>query len=87
MRTLQSNLHFINPWTETVILVDKKVQTENLRKQIVLTNDNITVLIDASVNYRIINNSLAKFNIENEVEAVRSFTHTALRVVCGQMTL
>ena len=80
-------MHFINPWTETVILVDKKIQTENLNQQSVLTNDNITLFIDATVNYRIINNNLAKFNIENEVEAVRSFTYTSLRVVCGQMIL
>lgn len=70
-----------------MILVDKKVQSEDLKKQTVLTNDNITAFVDASVNYRIINNTLAKFRVENEVQAIRLFTYTALRVVCGQMKL
>ena len=53
-RIIHPGLHIINPWTEDVINVDLKTVVRSLHPQQVLTKDNVTVRIETSVYYRVV---------------------------------
>ena len=53
----------------------------------VLTKDNITIQIDASVYYRIIDSFKSQYSVDNVMEAVKFHTFAVLRNVCGIYTL
>ena len=83
VRTLDPGLHYVNPCTEKLLRVDLKIEIIDLVKQSILTKDNITILIDASVYYRIINPRKATYRISNLNMAVSQLTFSTLRCVCG----
>ena len=87
VRTLDPGLHYVNPCTEKLMRVDLKIEIIDLVKQVILTKDNITILIDASVYYRIINPRKATYRISNLGMAVSQLTFSTLRCVCGIHTL
>jgi regulator of protease activity HflC (stomatin/prohibitin superfamily) len=87
VRTLDPGLHYVNPCTEKLWRVDLKIEIIDLVKQVILTRDNITIMIDASVYYRIINPRKATYRISNLGMAVSQLTFSTLRCVCGIHTL
>lgn len=87
VKTLDPGLHYVNPCSEKLIRVDLKIEIIDLVKQVILTRDNITILIDASVYYRIINPRRAVYKISNLPLAVSQLTFSTLRTVCGIHTL
>lgn len=87
VKTLDPGLHYVNPCSEKLIRVDLKIEIIDLVKQVILTKDNITILIDASVYYRIINPRRAVYKIANLPLAVSQLTFSTLRCVCGIHTL
>ncbi len=87
MKTLDPGLHYVNPCTEKILRIDLKIEIIDLVKQVILTKDNITILIDASVYYRIVNPRKATYRISNLSMAVSQLTFSTLRCVCGIHTL
>lgn len=67
---LGPGLHTINPMTETILMVDLRAQVINVAKQALLTKDNVTVLVDAYVNYKIVIPEYAIFKVSNYYELV-----------------
>lgn len=87
VRTLEPGLHYVNPCTEKLKRVDLKIDIIDLIKQVILTKDNITIMIDASVYFKIVNPRKATYRISNLSLAVSQLTFSTLRCVCGIHTL
>eukprot|EP00827_Trimyema_finlayi_P000368 TRINITY_DN1037_c0_g1_i3.p1 TRINITY_DN1037_c0_g1~~TRINITY_DN1037_c0_g1_i3.p1 ORF type:complete len:360 (-),score=80.23 TRINITY_DN1037_c0_g1_i3:86-1165(-) len=64
---LQAGLHYINPETESIIVVNKQKQIIELPKSAIsaISKDNIRTHVDASLSYRIENAKIAVFKVEN----------------------
>jgi len=50
-RILNPGLNYINPYSESVIKVDTKETLLDLKRQSVMTKDNVNITIDAVVYY------------------------------------
>ena len=59
----------------------------DLDRQLILTKDNITVNIDTSVYYRIVNPKVAYYTFANIPGSVSEMTYATLRTICGENTL
>lgn len=81
--TLKPGLHEVNPCTETVVEVSLKTLVMDLERQLILTKDNITVNIDTSVYYRIVDAKVAYYTLENIMASVAEVTYATLRTFCG----
>ena len=86
-RTLQPGMHFVNRCMEEVKVVTTRTQVQNLTRQVVLTRDNITLTIDASVFYRVVDSQKSVYKVEDVHESIKFHTFATLRNVCGQHTL
>ncbi|CAD8211586.1 unnamed protein product [Paramecium pentaurelia] len=87
VKTLDSGLHEINPFTERVIPVSTKTFIIDLERQLVLTKDNITVNIDTIVYYRVVDVMKSAYRVKMIVEAIKEITYATLRTICGEHTL
>lgn len=77
----------INPCTEKVLMVDLKSVSVDLVKQVVLTRDNITIIVDAAVNYRIVDPQKALYKLNGTPTTVVVFlSFAAIKNVCGKYT-
>lgn len=59
----------------------------DLERQLILTKDNITVNIDTSVYYRIVDPKTAYYTLSNIMASVAEVTYATLRTFCGENTL
>lgn len=87
VKTVNPGLQYMNPCTEIIKIVDKKVQIIDLTKQVLLTKDNISLSMDASVYYKIIDARKATYRVKNVRNAVEFLTYATLRYICGQYQL
>ena len=83
IETMGPGLQFISPFTEKVVLVDLQTQTMDLVKQNVITKDNLVIMVDTAINYKILNPRFAFFRIQNLIEGVENLAYAALRAICG----
>ncbi len=87
VKVVNPGLQYMNPCTETLIKVNTKIQILHLANQSVLTKDNLSLVLDTSVYYRIVNSSKAIYQVANMKEAVSNLTFATLRNTCGQHVL
>lgn len=80
-------LQYVNPGTATLQLIDRRERTVDLRKQTLLTRDNVTILLDAVVYYKVMDPYKAMFEIENLDMAIREISKTTLKEVMGSTLL
>lgn len=59
----------------------------DLDRQLILTKDNITVNIDTSVYYRVVDPKIAYYTVESIMQSVAEVTYATLRTICGENTL
>jgi regulator of protease activity HflC (stomatin/prohibitin superfamily) len=78
-------IFFIIPIIDRVILLDLRVFTIDVAKQVVITKDNVSV--DAVIYYRVVDPSLAIIKVENYKVATSLLAQTTLRDVLGQIEL
>jgi erythrocyte band 7 integral membrane protein len=87
---LDAGLNYINPITEKVVRVDLRTRILDPQKQAVITKDNVTMSVDSSVYYRVINAKICAYKIGAEPgiidNAVLEMCHAALRTICGEHT-
>lgn len=81
--TKEPGLNWIIPFIQTMRKVDMRIITADIPKQEVLTKDNIQLLVNAVVYFRVEKPVDALTKIEDYQYAVRQFTQTALRDVVG----
>lgn len=86
-KVLPPGLHYINPIVETLTLVDSRERVIELKKQSIMTKDNVNVTIDAVVYYKVEDAYRALFAIENVELAVAEIAKTSLRDVFGHTLL
>jgi regulator of protease activity HflC (stomatin/prohibitin superfamily) len=81
--TRNPGLTWIAPIFQTMRKVDMRITTQDIPKQEVITRDNITILANTVVYYRVEKPEDAIIKIQDYGYAVRQYTQTALRDVVG----
>ena len=85
--TRQPGLTWIAPVFQNMRKVDMRITTSDVPKQEVITRDNITILANTVVYYRVEKPEDAIIKIQDYGYAVRQYTQTALRDVVGNSEL
>lgn len=80
-------LFFIIPLIDRVRVVDLRTVTLDVQKQEAITQDNVTVGVDAVAYFRVINPVDAVVQIQDYQRATWQISQTSLRNVIGQSTL
>ncbi|HUS74980.1 MAG TPA: slipin family protein [Methanothrix sp.] len=80
-------IFFIIPIIDRVMLLDLRVFTIDVTKQVVITKDNVSVEVDAVIYYRVVDPSRAIIQVENYKVATSLLAQTTLRDVLGQIEL
>lgn len=85
--TRTPGLNFIIPLVDRLLKVDTRVETMIVEPQEVITNDNVTVSVDAVVYFQVINAEAAITHVVNYKQATTQIALTTLRSVLGQSEL
>ncbi len=80
-------LFFLIPVIDKMIKVSLRIVTFDIPPQEVITQDNVTVSVNAVVLYRVIDPNLAITEVEDFYQATNQLAQTTLRSVCGQAEL
>lgn len=75
------------PKLEQLMIVDMRLDTEDVPAQDVITKDNITIKVDAVINYRITDPSKVVIKLNDYKESITKLAQTTLRSACGQVEL
>jgi len=75
------------PVYHKIVKVDTRVKTVDIPKQEAMTRDNVPVMINAVIYFKIIDPAKSVLNVVNVVYATSKYGQTALRNVVGQATL
>ncbi len=86
-RTIGPGLVYVIPILESAKKVDLRIITQDIPRQEVITRDNIPVLANTVVYFKVEKPEDAIIKIENYVYAVRQYTQAALRDIIGTMEL
>jgi regulator of protease activity HflC (stomatin/prohibitin superfamily) len=80
-------LFFIIPIVERARIIDLRVQTQDIRRQEVITRDNVPLAINGVLFFRVMKVEDAVMKVHDYLYAVGQLAQTALRDVVGGMTL
>ncbi len=81
--TRNPGLTFVIPILQAMRKVDMRIKTAEIPRQEVMTKDNIPMLVNAVVYFKVVHPADAIIKIEDYVFAVRQYTQAALRDVIG----
>ena len=85
--TVDSGLTFLVPVLESMIKVDMRERVINVEPQKVITKDNVSVIVDAVIYYRISDPVKATFEVQNFGYAATTLAQTNLRNLIGDKSL
>ena len=86
--TLEPGLRFIVPFVDSLVSrVDMRETVLDVEPQPVITNDNVTVTVDAVVYYYVTDAKAVRYEVTNFYVAVSKLAQTNLRNVIGEMSL
>ena len=80
-------LNLVFPYIESLIKVDVRERVINVEPQKVITKDNVTVVVDAVIYYKVVDPVKAEFEVEDFDIAATTLAQTNLRNVVGDKTL
>jgi len=80
-------LFLIIPLIDQIRMVDTRILAVNIPKQQVITRDNVPVIIDGVLFFRVINAADAIIMVQDYRYMIAQYAQTSLRDVIGQMTL
>jgi len=80
-------LFFLIPIIDKMVKVSLRIVTFDIPPQEVITQDNVTVSVNAVVLYRVIDPNAAITEVEDFYQATNQLAQTTLRSVCGQAEL
>jgi regulator of protease activity HflC (stomatin/prohibitin superfamily) len=83
----EPGLNWIMPVIQSMIKMDMRIKTADIPRQEVMTKDNISILANAVVYFKVERPADAVIKIEDFEYAVRQYTQTALRDVIGNHEL
>lgn len=75
------------PGIQTLRRVDTRTRNRDLLRQMVITRDNVTTMVDAVVYYRVVDPEKATLAVENYEAAVKDRAKVVLRDVVGETRL
>lgn len=81
--TREPGLTLVLPIVQSMRKVDMRLKTAEIPRQEVMTKDNIPMLVNAVVYFRVVSPEDVIIKIEDHVFAVRQYTQAALRDVIG----
>ena len=81
--TREPGLAFIIPIIQSMRRVDMRIKTADIPRQEVMTKDNIPMLVNAVVYFKVVSPEDVIIKIEDHMFAVRQYTQAALRDVIG----
>lgn len=81
--TRDPGLTLVIPALQSMRKVDMRIKTAEIPRQEVMTKDNIPMLVNAVVYFKVVNPKNAIIEIEDYVFAIRQYTQAALRDVIG----
>lgn len=81
--TREPGLTIVVPVFQSMQKVDMRIKTAEIPRQEVMTRDNIPMLVNAVVYYKVIEPAEAIIKIEDYAFAIRQYTQAALRDVIG----
>ncbi|MQC26580.1 MAG: slipin family protein [Chloroflexi bacterium] len=79
----EPGITFIIPVMQSMRKVDMRIKTADIPRQEVMTRDNIPMLVNAVVYFKVMDPEAVIIKIEDHVFAVRQYTQAALRDVIG----
>ena len=77
-------LIFLIPIVDRMVRMDLRVVTIDVARQEVMTRDNVPMIVDAVVYFRVIDPAAAVVRVENYLKATSLISQTTLRSVLGQ---
>lgn len=80
-------LFFVLPLVERMVRVDLRTVTMDVPRQDVITQDNVTVKVDAVVYFRVVDPEMAVVKVMDYMRATSLVAQTTLRSVLGQSDL
>ena len=85
---LNAGLNFVNPLIDRVVLEDTlSERVLDIAPHQAITNDNVSLTVDAVVYWRVIELQLAYYKVENIEEALTNLVVTTMRSQIGRMEL
>ena len=85
--TADAGVVILIPFIDSLIRVDMREQVINVQPQKVITKDNVSVIVDAVIYYKVVDPIKAEFEIENFNYAATTLAQTNLRNLIGDKTL
>ena len=65
IKKLEPGLHTFNQCSQQIVMVDLRTVIMDVPRQALLTKDNVSVMVDAFVTYKIVIPELAIFKVDN----------------------
>jgi regulator of protease activity HflC (stomatin/prohibitin superfamily) len=87
IKTVHGGIHIKMPFIDSLIRLDMRVQTFDLRGQSAITKDNISVKIDSVGFLKIEDAEKLILGVEDYWSAIRSYSQTSLRNIVGEYSL
>ncbi len=81
--TRNPGLTIVIPVYQKMVKVDMRIKTAEVPRQEVMTKDNIPMLVNAVVYFKVVQPAAAIIKIEDFIFAIRQYTQAALRDVIG----
>jgi len=86
--TWNAGFHVMIPFIDRICRkVLLKEQVADFAPQPVITKDNVTMMIDSVVYFRVVDPKLYAYGVENPIMAMENLTATTLRNIIGDLTL
>ena len=84
---MEPGLSLFLPGIQQIRRIDTRTRNRDLLRQMVITRDNVTTMIDAVVYFRVVDPEKAALAVENYEAAVKDRAKVALRDIAGQTRL
>lgn len=84
---VEPGLTLFLPGIQQIRRIDTRTRNRDLLRQMVITRDNVTTMIDAVVYFRVVDPEKAALAVENYEAAVKDRAKVALRDIAGQTRL
>jgi regulator of protease activity HflC (stomatin/prohibitin superfamily) len=85
--TRKPGLTLLMPFIDTLRIVDMRIKTLDIPKQEVLTKDNISVLVNCVVYYRVVRPDVAILKVQDYSNAIFQHGQAAMRDIIGSVEL
>jgi len=82
-RMVHPGLVYVNPLTESVDTVDTRIRVQILPPQRIFTHDNVSVLVDSVIYWKVADPATARFKVDGVDRALIERAQTTMREVCG----